>query len=282
MLDTRAHRKWLGNERYALSVQHSERIVRRMPHRQSQRSAWDIRAVDAYAVHSARMQLQAFKRREETHFAAQLQHAAAQVLYNSAELIRADVRFRLGQYVLRRAEFHEAFQHPGAERVADTGGELSVGKRSRAALAELHVGGRVERSACPEALHRPDTAVHIRAALQHDRPVAEFAQGQRTEHSRGSEARNIDVSTKPLLSPGERQRPWLVQPDVLVLFCESAFLCGVFHRDVNRVHEADIPPCVHGGFVELRRGGLGAAQPQQGQCLCDGIVLWLVKGGLYL
>ena len=112
MLNTCAHRKWLGNERYALSVQHSERIVRRMPHRQSQRSAGDIRAVDAYAVHSARMQLQAFKRREETHLAAQLQYAAAKVLYNSAELIRADVRLRLGQYVLRRAEFHEAFQHP--------------------------------------------------------------------------------------------------------------------------------------------------------------------------
>ncbi len=66
--------------------------------------------------------------------------------------------------------------------VLDAGIELAIGKRARAAFAELHVAFRVERAAVPEGVHVPGALVHALAALHHQRGKARRAQasGPRT------------------------------------------------------------------------------------------------------
>ena len=61
-------------------------------------------------------------------------------------------------------------------------------KGTRAALAELHIALRVERSAAPEGVHVARALVHAFAALDHQRGKAHARKRQRREQARRAEA----------------------------------------------------------------------------------------------
>ena len=118
--------------------------------------------------------------RAEAHLAAQLENPHAHGLDHAAELIRADVRLGVNENVVRCAEAHKCAQNVLAARVFRARVELAVGKRARAALAELHVGGRGKgfRAARPVGVHIAGAGIHVLAAFQHDGACARFGQRQ--------------------------------------------------------------------------------------------------------
>ena len=282
VLNTRADGKWLGDKLHAAFVQHSERVVGGVTHSQSQRSAGEIRAVYADTLQPAAAQLHALQRREESHLAAQAYHTLPEIPDDAAQPVGADVGLRLGEYLLRGAEFRQALQYPGAQRVVYPGRELAVRECPGAALAELHVRGAVQRAAVPVALHRGDTAVHVRTALQYHRLIAEFAQREGTEHSCRTESGYIDVPTELLAAALHHKFPRLVQAYFRALFRNTLFALPVLQPDIHRVDEAHLPARVHGAFVQPRFRNIPGLQPERrhrpGYC----VLLRLVQSGLYL
>ena len=120
----------------------------------------------------------------KAHLRAQRQQLPPQVLQHDIQLVRADVGLGVDQNVGVRAVFDETLQDPAVARVAPAGVELAVRERARAALAELDVGPRVERTRFPKRLHVALALLDAFAALQQNRPCAALRQHQRTEQSR--------------------------------------------------------------------------------------------------
>ena len=72
--------------------------------------------------------------------------------------------------------------------VLRAGVELAVGKRARAALAELDVRAHVQLARCPEALDIAPSPLDAFAALEQDGPRAAAGEHQRREQSRRARA----------------------------------------------------------------------------------------------
>ncbi len=126
--------------------------------------------------------------RAEPYFPAQIANRLPDIPHHLYQHIGADVGFRVVTDMFRRAVGGELLQNPLNTRVVGVGMQFSVGKRPRPALAELHVGFRVQGSAPAEVVHGLLPGFHVRAALQHDGPCARHGQHQRREHPAGAEA----------------------------------------------------------------------------------------------
>ena len=122
--------------------------------------------------------------RLEQHRAARGDDRLAQAAHYAAQPVRADVRLRQIEDLLRRAHLAERLQHLAAARVMDAGIELAVRKRPRAPFAELHVAVGAQPAAAPERFHVARALVHRLAALDHYRRQTCPRQLQRREQSR--------------------------------------------------------------------------------------------------
>ena len=136
----------------------------------------------------------------EADLAAQRLDLGAHLLDHAHQAEGADVRLGDVEDLLRRAGLDELGQHLARQvaRVADLAPELAVGEGARAALAELHVGLRVEHALAPQAPGVLGALAHRLAALQDDRPQAHLRQDQRGEEAAGPEA--DDDRARPLLA----------------------------------------------------------------------------------
>ncbi|MCY1173122.1 hypothetical protein D9M73_132750 [compost metagenome] len=100
------------------------------------------------------------------------------------------MRFVDVEDLVRRASPDELFQHLAAVvlRVLDLAVELAVGECPRAALAELHVGFRVEHAFAPQAPGVLGALAYFGAALEDDRLEAHLRQQQPGENPARAEA----------------------------------------------------------------------------------------------
>ena len=108
--------------------------------------------------------------------------------HHAAKDVGADVGLVGPLDVLRRAVGHENAEHVGDAGVVHPGGQLAVGKRPRAPLAELDVGGGGEQPGLPKTLHVPGAPVHVLSPLQHNGAQARPGQGEGGEQPRRAHA----------------------------------------------------------------------------------------------
>ena len=120
----------------------------------------------------------------EADFAAGLLDLLAQAAHHAHELVGADVRLGLPEDLLGRARVDEPLQHVPRERALRARSQLAVGKRARAALAELHVRRQVEVGAVVERVDRARALVHVAAALDHERAQSGPREVKRREQTR--------------------------------------------------------------------------------------------------
>jgi restriction endonuclease Mrr len=76
------------------------------------------------------------------------------------------MRLRQIADLLRRARAHKSVNDIPLQRVASPGRQFAVGKRTRAALAELHVRILIQRTSRPKPCNRRVTRVHVLPALE--------------------------------------------------------------------------------------------------------------------
>ena len=192
MFDARADGKRLGRHGHAQLVQHGEGVAGAVADGEDDVLRLHLHgfaSADAgRAAHAAVFDQQAGQPRLKEHFPAQAHDLLPDGAHHGGQAVRAHVRARFPQNLLRRAEAGQRFQHFAAVDVLDAGIELAIGKRPGAALAELHVALRIERSAVPEGVDVARALVHAFAALDDQRGKAHACKRQRREQPRRAEA----------------------------------------------------------------------------------------------
>ena len=212
MLDAHAHGKRLRLHRHTGGVQHLKGVACAVPDGKQHLGAFDHRlhAVlygpdrgDAPVFRAERSQPRA-----EAHLAAVVEDLLAEILHDPHQNVGADVRLCVKQDLRAGACLAELLQHPADALVFRAGVELSVRKRTGAALSELDVALRVERAARPERLHLFLPPLRVQAAFEHDGTKPRHRQHQRGKHACGPEAHDHRPhKTRP--SPA---RPWRSAP----------------------------------------------------------------------
>ena len=134
------------------------------------------------------LQLQPRQAVAEADVTAKLRQLLPQVYQNIAEVVGAHMGLGIAEDALRRAVGGQGFQYEAVAHVSGAGIQLAVGKRARAALAELDVGLRVQRPGLPEPLHVLCPPLHVPAPFQQDGARAAPGQGQGAEQASGSRA----------------------------------------------------------------------------------------------
>ena len=119
----------------------------------------------------------------EADVAAQRLQLPAQADQQGLEVVGAHMGLGLPEDALRRAVAHQGLQDEAVAHVPGAGVQFAVREGPGPALPELDVGGGVQRSGVPEALHVPPPALHVPAPLQEDGPRAAPGQGQGAEQS---------------------------------------------------------------------------------------------------
>ena len=136
--------------------------------------------------------------RFEQHLPAGFDDLLANGFHNAHEQVGADMGLGLPEDFLRRAGFDEQVRHMARPGAFDARGELAIGKRARAAFAELDVGARIKRAAgiegvdCAKALVDGGAALHDKGTQAGARqiPGAEQARGAASHHDGARLARS--------------------------------------------------------------------------------------------
>ena len=111
------------------------------------------------------------------------QQLPPQGLQRDVEHIRAHMGLGIGENILRRTAAHQCLHDKAVAQILRAGVQLAVGKRARAALAELDVALRVQQAGAPEAGHVLLALLHRLPPLQQDGPCAAPGQHQRGEQT---------------------------------------------------------------------------------------------------
>ena len=90
----------------------------------------------------------------------------------------------IGENILRRTAAHQCLHDKAVAHILRAGVQLAIGKRARAALAELDVALRVQQAGAPETGHVLLALFHGLTPLQQDGPCAAPGQHQRGEQPR--------------------------------------------------------------------------------------------------
>ena len=161
MLDAHAYGKRFGSHRDTVSVQHGEAVARAVPERHHhvlRVQGVTLAAVLLQYVQRLHLLLCAllFMRNVnhalvEPHLATEPDDVLAQTFNHLDQFEGTYVRMRCPQYFFGRAEIHKLLHHLATQmaRVLDLAVELAVGKRARAAFAELHIALGFEHRLAP-------------------------------------------------------------------------------------------------------------------------------------
>src|SRR3989344_385420 len=178
----------------------------------------------------------------EANLAAEFEDFLAKISHDLDQPQRADVLLADVNDFFQRARVHEVFQYltDMMPAILDAGMELAVGERTRADLAELHVGFRIEVALAPEAPHVLRAVAHALAAFQNQRPEAHARQRQPGEQATGTGA-DDDGPRFDICRRLNRVMIGLVRrfPDVLAVFEALKQRRFIPDRGVEGVDEHD-------------------------------------------
>ena len=186
MLDAKADRERLGLDMDAALVEGLEGVARRVADGEDHVIGLQrLASVQAHAPKDALVEIDVRDPVLEAVFAAQLFDLLAHGLDHGHQAEGADVRVGLGQDFLRRPGCDEFGQHLAGQetRILDLAVELAVGEGARAALAELHVGFRVQLAAPPQAPGVLGPLPNHLAAVEDDRLEPHLGQDQPGEQA---------------------------------------------------------------------------------------------------
>ena len=224
----------------------------------------------------ARLDLDVVDPAFETVLAAERLDGAAHVFHDGHQPEGADVRLGDGQDFRRRAGRDEFGEHlaPVVMGIPDLARELAVGKQAGPALAELHVGFRVEHGAAPQAPGVLGALAHDLAALQDERAKPHLRQHQSRkqaawagpdDHRPRGRARRRAGDEAVIHVGGAREAAVLGEP------LEQR--CFVGDLDVHRIGQRDRAPLAgiggateHGKADEIPRRNL--QPPEDGGFEC--------------
>ncbi len=220
VLDAEADRERLGLEIDAALMQPLEGVARAVAQRQHHVVGADVPA--AFQHHPAQAarpvgghgDVEIHHLALEAVLAAQLLDGLAHPLHHGHQAEGADVGVGLGQDLGRSAGLDELGQHLAAQvaGVLDLAVELAVREGAGPALAELHVGLRVQHALAPQAPGVLGALAHHLATLQDDRAQAHLGQDQAGEqaarpgpdHQRAVLGQALGVADEAVLGVGRR------------------------------------------------------------------------------
>ena len=192
MLDAQADGERLGLDIDAARVQHLEGIARAVADGEDDVAGRDAAAV--LADHRTNLAIPAeFEIGDfgpEAVFAAQRLDGGTQMFDHGDEAEGADMGLGDGEDFRRRASAHKLGENLAAEMagVLDAAVELAVGEGAGAALAELHVGFRVEQTFAPQVPRVFGALADGFAAIEDDRAEPHLGEHQGGEQAAGSGA----------------------------------------------------------------------------------------------
>ena len=191
MLDAETDRKWFCFDEHAARMQHREGVAGAVAERQHHMVGAQLFAAGqrhpAQMAHTSAIDLDQhiIDTTAEADLAAQRFDRRAHAFNHRYQPERADMRLVDVEDFLRRTGGDELGQYlaPMVQLVADLAIQFSVGKRARAAFAELHVGFWIQHVLPPqsERIHR--TFAHRLAAFEDDRAKAHLRQHQPGEQA---------------------------------------------------------------------------------------------------
>ena len=225
VLDAHAHCKRLGFHGDARVKKHAEGIPGRVA--RSQRQSIRLQRIGAgwrihrYSREHAAPNGEAGETVFEPDVAAQAQQLQTDVPHHLHEHVGADVGLVGIADILRRAVYHQGFHHGGKTGVMGPGGQLSVGEGPGPALAELDVGGGVQRTPRPKGGYVAAPLLHGTAPLQNNGGQASTRQkkggkepGRAHAHHHGPERCAAGGGGKAVgMGRMERDGPVLCPPD---------------------------------------------------------------------
>ena len=192
VLHPHADGKGLADHGHTHLMKHFEGIPGAMAHGQQHvpglHPAQALRGLHLRADDRAFFRNQLCQPRLEPHLAAQGADFFPNVFHHAPEPVGADMGLGRVEDFLRCASLVQGLKHLRAAGILNARGELAVGKRPRAALAELHVADGVQLSRGPEDIHVPAAPVHAASPFDHQRRKAHFRQRQRCEKPRRAQA----------------------------------------------------------------------------------------------
>ena len=169
----------------------------------------------------------------------------------------------VNQNVLRRAAGDQLLQNKAVTGVLSAGIQLSVGKRTRAALSKLHVGADVQLSGLPEPFHIRLTLLHGSTPFQKDRLCPGLCQHQRGKQPRRSRA----YYHRRKLRRGHRSRQSIGRGrDIaeylfIVNAAQDLFLIRRVHR--HGVYQFHVLPGVHASAQDINGFDIVFTDPQK-------------------
>ena len=188
VLDAYAHGEGLGGHGHPRVQQHLKGVPGRVAGGQHQCVAGQVigtlGSLRPDGGEDAVTHIQPGELMAETYVAPQAEKLLPDMFYHRTEHVGADVGLVLVLDVLRRARGGQGLQYRGDAGVMDAGGQLAVGEGARASLAELDVGGGIEGTGAPKALHIPRPLLHRPAPLQYDGGDSVPGQVERGEEPR--------------------------------------------------------------------------------------------------
>ena len=170
--------------------------------------------------------------------------------------------------------FVENAEYPAYALIAYAGAELTVGKRSGSALAELNIAFGVELSARSEGIYLLFSRFGISAALEDDGSQSRHAQHQRREHSGRAEAGYDRARIRAAL--GDKVLSFFVQSKVFApAFCRYPIL--VVYIDRNGIQPVYIvfPPCIERTLYNFKAPYRPSGHAHFTRSLCSELILAL-------
>ena len=278
MLDSHAHRKRLAFHEQARIAYAVEHVARRMAARENyiacRQNEFFTRSVflalgAPHRHNAAVFEFHAFKTRAETHLTTPRDNLLAHGFHDIHELVGTNVRLAFPKNLFRGARLRENMQHVAATRILDVRGELAVGKRARATLAELHVRFRVQSAAFFEGIDGSHARIDVFTALEHDGRRARLRKSPCREQARRAHAHHDGTSVTPKPFANAIAIIGNMAFDLDFRFCSLAcqgffdFLVGHFKNKRRREMDVVFPTRINRKFRELPRSDICIANAQR-------------------
>ncbi len=228
------------------------------------KGVFPLRSLHHSAAHPSVFRQNSRKPMPESNLSSQFFQLLPDVFHHDFEIIRAHMGICVPKNLAGCAECHEFPENLLHSGVVHPGMELTVGKRPRAALAELDVRFGVQRSALPEARNLRGPGVYILSPLQHDGPCTGPGQHQGAEQPRRSRPHNHRALGQAQMLHREMVFAGRIEADLLAaaLF-EHLVLVGHVHpQGVDQSHVV-LFPGVHRAAEHLEALYLAAQLPGQ-------------------